>query len=134
MSNYTIIDLEKDIEEISQELSDLRARKGHDYSGTKDTLDNLREFGSFGVLVRIGDKFKRLKHFYQQGSLHVVDESAEDTMKDLINYANYLLILYRQELPGLKPNITASEAEVNAKIPPFPTNHCPTGRDKHAEN
>ncbi len=109
MTNYTIIDLEKDIESITHELAELRAKKGHDYSGTEDTLDNLREFGSFGVLVRIGDKFKRLKHFYEQGELHVKDESIEDTMKDLVNYVNYLLIMYRQEK---KASITAVPLKV----------------------
>ncbi len=133
MPNYTIIDLEKDIEAISHELSELRARKGHDYSGTKDTLDNLREFGSFGVLVRIGDKFKRLKHFYSQGVLRVKDESAEDSMKDLINYANYLLILYQQEHPKRKLNLTAAEVLSKAKIPPFPTTSSAGGKDD-AEN
>jgi len=97
MAKYTINHLERDITSIIAELSKLRAAKGHDYSGTEDTLDNLREFGSMGVLVRIGDKFKRLKHFYRQGVLAVQDEKIEDTMNDLINYAMYLLIMYRQE-------------------------------------
>jgi len=94
---YTIDDLENDISDVIAELSKIRKAKGHDYSGTDDTLDNLREFGSFGVVVRIGDKFKRLKHFYKQGTLEVQDERIEDTMQDLINYALYLLIMYRQE-------------------------------------
>jgi hypothetical protein len=95
--SYTIDDMEKDINSIMGELAVLRKAKGHDYSGTADTLDNLREFGSFGVVVRIGDKFKRLKHFYSQKELAVHDEKIEDTMQDLINYACYLLIMYRQE-------------------------------------
>ena len=94
---YTIDNLEGDVQEIIDELQEMRKSKGHDYSGTKDTLDNLREFGSFGVLVRIGDKFKRLKHFYKQGNLAVKDESIQDTMHDLINYALFLLIIYLQE-------------------------------------
>ncbi|MCP4569180.1 MAG: DUF1599 domain-containing protein [FCB group bacterium] len=94
---YTINNLEDDIRAIIDNLADLRAAKGHDYSGQEDTLDNLREFGAFGVLVRIGDKFKRLKHFYKQGELRVKDEVIEDTMQDLINYSLYLLVMYRQE-------------------------------------
>ncbi len=97
MSKYTLEKLEQDITEIINDLSALRAAKGHDYSGSADTLDNLREFGSHGVLVRIGDKFKRLKHFYQQGVLQVADEKITDTMDDLINYALYLKIMYGQE-------------------------------------
>jgi len=94
---YTIEQMEVDIHRIIEGLSQMRRDKGHDYSGTEDTLDNLREFGSFGVLVRIGDKFKRLKHFYKQGVLNVKDESIIDTMNDLINYSLYLKILYEQE-------------------------------------
>ena len=94
---YTIDDLEADIAEIVATLADMRKAKGHDYSGEADTFDNLREFGSLGVLVRIGDKFKRLKNFYRQGRLDVTDESVKDTMRDLINYSLFLLIMYEQE-------------------------------------
>jgi len=70
----------------------------HDYSGTKDTLDNLRAFGWKGVVVRLGDKFHRLKHSILSGEdLRVKDESLEDTLQDFINYALFALILYRQE-------------------------------------
>ena len=95
--NYTIDNMAEDIIEINEELAAIRRAKGHDYSGINDTLDNLREFGWRGVGVRIGDKFKRLKHFVFQDKLAVKDESIEDTMKDLINYAYYVLIMYRQE-------------------------------------
>jgi len=96
-SKYTIDDLEKDIEDINTELSMMRKAKGHDYSGEEDTFDNLREFGSLGVLVRLVDKIRRLIHFFEQAPLFVKDESIEDTMKDLINYAYFLKIIYQQE-------------------------------------
>ena len=95
--NYTIDDMEKDISDIITGLAGIRRAKGHDYSGTGDTLDNLREFGTLGVVVRIGDKFKRLKHFWLQGTLEVADEKIDDTIDDLINYALYLKIMRRQE-------------------------------------
>jgi len=96
--NYSIEDLERDIEVVILELKQMREDKGHDYSGkSPDTLANLRDFGSLGVLVRIGDKFHRLKSFYEQGRLAVKDESVGDTMRDLINYSLYLLIMRRQE-------------------------------------
>ena len=95
---YTLIDLEKDVENIISELAEVRAAKGHDYSGTTDTLDNLRAFGWKGVVVRLGDKFHRLKHFILSGEdLLVKDESIEDTLQDFVNYALFSLILYRQE-------------------------------------
>ena len=94
---YTFDDLEKDVVFHVKRLASMRKAKGHDYSGTDDTFDNLREFGSLGVLVRIGDKFKRLKHFYRQGDLAVSGESVKDTMDDLINYALFLRIIWGQE-------------------------------------
>jgi hypothetical protein len=90
---YTIDQLEQDIQSIIQELKEMRASKGHDYSSSEDTLENLRLFGCKGVVVRIGDKLMRLKSYMEKGLL--LNESAEDTMKDLINYALYLLIMHR---------------------------------------
>lgn len=108
MQPYSIEVLERDIQRMIAELAALRRTKGHDYSGTADTLENLREFGSFGVLVRLGDKFKRLKHFYRQGDLAVAAEKITDTMDDLINYALYLKIMYRQEQEQSIPSATGS--------------------------
>ena len=108
--NYTIENLENDISDIITELAEMRKAKGKDYSGMEDTLDNLRGFGSFGVVVRIGDKFKRLKHFYKQGVLAVENEKIEDTMKDLINYSLYLLIMWRQE--GKEEPMNKKDAEI----------------------
>lgn len=94
---YTIDDLEFDIEKLVGELSELRSKKGHDYSSNGDTLENLRLFGWQGIIVRMGDKLMRLKSFTVKGDLQCQDEKIEDTMQDLINYALYLLIMYRQE-------------------------------------
>jgi len=96
--NYPIVKLEEDVKRQIERLAQMRADKGHDYSGdSPDTLDNLREFGSLGVAVRIGDKFKRLKSFYLTGVLKCSEEKVEDTWDDLINYALYGRIMYDQE-------------------------------------
>ena len=84
---YPIEELESDVDLIMTRLKCVRRDKGHDYSGQDDTFSNLRAFGAFGVLVRIGDKFNRLKNFYEQGVLAVQDEKITDTMDDLINYS-----------------------------------------------
>ena len=108
--DYTIEQMNGEIREINNELETIRINKGHDYSGTQDTLDNLRDFGFLGVVVRIGDKYKRLKHFCKQGTLSVKDESIEDTCKDLINYALFALILHRQDKPD---KVDAFETTMN---------------------
>ena len=65
---------------------DLLIAKNQDYAG-EDPLDNLRDFGFLGIVVRTGDKYKRLKNFSQRGNLTVKSESIRDTLRDLRNYA-----------------------------------------------
>ena len=97
MINYPLADLERDIESLIGELAEVRKAKGHDYSSDADTLENMRDWGWQGVLVRIGDKYKRLMNTVKKGNVACKDESVEDTMQDLINYALFMLIMYRQE-------------------------------------
>lgn len=75
-------------------------RKSQDYGRGGDPLANFDIFGSFGILVRMGDKLSRLISFDKKGYNAVTDESVEDTVLDLINYA----ILYLAYL-HIKKNI-----------------------------
>lgn len=81
---------------VTKELIPLMVQKGHDYSG-KDVLSNFQDFGWKGSVVRLGDKYHRLKNFVLQGELWVENETVEDTLKDLLNYAFITLILLRSE-------------------------------------
>ena len=47
-----------------------------------------------GILVRMLDKIKRLNSFAVTEAMKVKEESVEDTVKDIINYA----ILFRAKL------------------------------------
>lgn len=54
---------------------------------------NIPKFGMFGVLVRLNDKIERLNNMASSGSLALVDfadESIEDTLIDVSNYANIM--------------------------------------------
>jgi hypothetical protein len=82
------------LEIIQNELLPVLRAKGHDYSG-KDVLSNFRDFGLLGIVVRIGDKYHRLKNIMLQGRRMVEDETIEDTLKDLINYGLIALIYKR---------------------------------------
>lgn len=82
------------IKEIFKEDLKLLLRKGHDYAGDGDCMQNLRDFGFNGIVVRIGDKYHRLKTFSQQQKLQVPDETVIDTLRDLRNYAFLAQILY----------------------------------------
>lgn len=94
---YTINQLERDIDAIMERLKVIRHKKGQDYSGlSTDTLANLRNDGTRGVLCRINDKVCRLRNVLASGCA-VEDERVTDTMDDLINYALYLPIMHQQE-------------------------------------
>lgn len=81
---------------LLKEITEVYSNKSHDYGGA-DPLSNLRDFGWKGVVVRLGDKFHRLKNFVQQGELKVKDESVIDTLKDNAIYSLLAIILFEQE-------------------------------------
>lgn len=73
----------------------LMDKKNRDYAGN----DGLEPFANFtrveamgictteqGFLVRLTDKMSRLSSFVESGTLHVSNESFEDTLVDVINY------------------------------------------------
>lgn len=66
---------------------DLMKKKNHDYAANEDPFRNFRMFGSFGILVRLGDKLARLTSFEENGEFLVEDEKLRDTVLDIINYA-----------------------------------------------
>lgn len=75
--------------------------KNHDYSGS-DPYSSFKDFGWKGVVVRIGDKFNRIKNFTKSDILKVKDESIIDTLKDLAVYAIITIILFELERPNEK--------------------------------
>jgi len=82
---------------FEKEIMPLNERKGMDYSGKEDSMANMRDFGFLGIVIRLGDKFHRLKNFAKVGSLQVKSESVEDTLIDMINYAFFALMFHREE-------------------------------------
>lgn len=67
--------------------------KNHDYAHVEDALENFRDFGVTGIIVRLGDKYHRLKNVIQKGECKVRDESVKDTLRDTIIYSAIALIL-----------------------------------------
>ncbi len=79
--------------------------KNTDYSGGGDNDHPLANFlGSQeigidpedGILLRMFDKWQRIKSFKKNGSMAVKDEPFEDALKDIANYC-LLLLAYRAE-------------------------------------
>lgn len=84
---------------------DLMKKKNHDYAGRggESPFANFTRCEAMGIcsteqgfLVRLTDKMSRLSSFIEAGTLQVKDESVEDTILDVINYA-VLFQSYLQE-------------------------------------
>ena len=73
------------------ELRSLMLAKQRDYGH-----DNILAFGLLGVLVRMSDKVARLRNLWRKGRLESPEnESVDDTLKDIANYAIIGLMLRR---------------------------------------
>jgi len=79
---------------VNREARDLFQKKNHDYG------DAFAEHGTVGVLVRIGDKLKRLVRVTRNGVNLVDDESLRDTLVDLHNYAAMAVMLMDESSSG----------------------------------
>jgi hypothetical protein len=76
--------------EIQREGLDLFCKKNKDYG------DAFATYGAIGVLVRIGDKIKRLMSISSNNISLVNDESMYDTLLDLHNYSAMALMLIKE--------------------------------------
>ena len=97
--------------QIFDESVSIIAKKGADYNrkqqNSGDTLFNMRvstllgitDNECQGVLVRLSDKFMRLSSLTAnpKDNPEVKDESVEDTVKDIHNYLDYLLLFYKEK-------------------------------------
>lgn len=60
---------------------------------------NIAESGEEGVLLRMSDKFARLRN------RHIPGESIDDTLVDLMNYSAIMLLLRQGKWPGYQRNV-----------------------------
>lgn len=81
----------KALKQIFDDCLQIMDAKGRDYSGTTNAMSNFEDFGYKGIVVRIGDKYHRLKNLTKSEA--AVDESIEDTLKDLLSYSALALIM-----------------------------------------
>lgn len=70
--------------DITKDMVELYERKNKDYGNSFDKT--LNEFGIVAGLIRLNDKMNRVKSIYNK-DVSVKDESLEDTLIDLANYA-----------------------------------------------
>lgn len=69
---------------ICEELNEIYARKNHDYGDSFGK--GYAEYGMTMAVIRLEDKLNRLKSLIKADPL-VKDESINDTLMDLANYA-----------------------------------------------
>lgn len=83
-------------EAMTEKMNAITRAKNADYTGAAgdDPFANFNRVASLGVcsteqgfMVRMLDKYMRINSFVQKGFLNVKDESVEDTLLDLANYA-----------------------------------------------
>ena len=86
--------------DVLNELKNLHDQKKQDYGTTTDPFANIRASQEFGVapwlssVLRANDKMARLKSFVLNGKL--VNESVEDSLKDMAVYCIIALLLWRE--------------------------------------
>lgn len=76
-------------DDVVSQLRDILERKNHDYGD-----HNINVLGERGCFVRIWDKVSRLKQLmWDNKDAKVKEESIDDSLRDLANYAIITLIL-----------------------------------------
>jgi hypothetical protein len=109
---------------ICEKGRSLMRKKNADYAGNegKEPFANFTRVESMGIcsteqgfLVRMTDKMSRLSSFVESGKLAVENESFEDTIIDIVNYA-VLMYSYlhdkntqKQYVPKFIPGVTPND-------------------------
>jgi hypothetical protein len=81
------------VETLFKDMQDLMRAKNNDYTADGGPFSNFEGTEDFGVdrmtglMIRMSDKFQRLKSYSKTGKLLVKDEGIEDAFKDLIGYS-----------------------------------------------
>lgn len=87
--------------EICRELNEIYRKKNNDYG---DAFTSLRKELPNAILVRIFDKYSRLKTLLGGENQQVKSETIDDTLKDLANYC-IMELVERQEENGVQTQI-----------------------------
>lgn len=84
----------KEFLRVCLENAKLFDRKQTDYGPR-----NISGFGTFGVIVRMNDKFERLKTLMSKKRRKPQNESVMDSLRDISNYANIAILLETNHWP-----------------------------------
>lgn len=82
---------ETQLRRVQDEALALFSRKNRDYG------DAFADYGPVGVLVRLGDKLRRMANISSSGVTLVKNEGLRDTLLDLHNYAAMAIMLLDED-------------------------------------
>lgn len=91
--------------ELVERIQEIHSKKNSDYAKDSDPLSNFRRAEAFGVpawkgaLIRLSDKYSRIEELASGKAAQVSDESLDDTLMDLANYALLTIVLRREQKP-----------------------------------
>lgn len=96
------------VKKTLDETQELIKKKNADYTNGAGPFANFDQAADFGVdpfhglMLRMGDKFQRIKSYCKQGKLEVANEGVEDALKDLIGYSLIGLALLDEKKRGAR--------------------------------
>lgn len=79
-----------EFQKITEKMHQIYLKKNKDYGSSFDR--QYDKYGMTSVLIRLSDKLNRLEQITKSGTVEVKDESVDDTLLDLANYAILALI------------------------------------------
>ena len=85
---------------ICEKLNKLYEAKNADYGDSFSK--SYKEYGLTMSLIRLEDKLNRLKSLNKNGNAQVKDESIQDTLMDLANYAIMTILELMWSVQGVK--------------------------------
>ena len=105
----------KQLESVQEEAKVLFTKKNADYG------DAFASYGPVGVLVRIGDKIRRMQNIQKTGITLISDEKMRDSLIDLHNYAAMAIMLLDEkteedEVNSCDGQIVIAEAGIGAVL------------------
>ena len=124
-------------EDSCKKLIEITKRKNADYAGSgNDPFANFRQIGALiqqpnivevGFLTRMSDKMSRIGSFVSNGTLQVKDESVEDTLMDIANYAILFAGYLRSKKAELDKGIQDQFEEIKKNSEKLNQGYKPSG-------
>lgn len=107
-----------------QRMQEITKAKNADYTGNDaDPFANFTRVEKLGIcsteqgfLTRMTDKLCRISSFVQKGTLQVKDESVQDTLLDLANYAILMSGFLKSKLSQLQYQTPENEMALNKQM------------------